>query len=208
MKIKNLEIELKNVGDKVSFRGKNVTGAHFVLNDGKIAPSGDVTSLTNGIGGDVALEDAIFLARGCEKVYLIHRRDEFRGEKSLIDRLASLSNVEFILDTEIKKLVGEKDQFGALELKALSLQNAKTGEKTELPLDGLFIAIGRAPDNKCFSGLLKMDRKGYIKAGEDCHTSQEGIFAAGDCRTKIVRQLTTAAADGAVASKEACNYIA
>lgn len=142
-------------------------------------------------GGDVALEDAIFLARGCKKVYLIHRRDELRGAKILQNKLLSLDNVEVLWDTVIEKIEG--DQF----VTGVSLQNVKTGEKSELSLDGVFVAIGTVPDTKALEGTLDLDENGYIVAGEDGITSMPGVFCGGDCRTKKLRQIVTSAADGA-----------
>lgn len=151
-------------------------------------------------GGNTALEDAIFLSNYCSKVYVIHRRDKFRGEDSQLQILKQKDNVEFILNSVV---VGLKAQ-GVLE--AVELQDTVTGEKTELPVSGLFVAIGKISDNDNFDNLVKLDETGYIHAAEDCKTDVAGIFAAGDCRTKNVRQLATAAADGAVAALAACEY--
>ena len=142
-------------------------------------------------GGDVALEDASFLSRFASKVYLIHRRDEFRGAKSLVDEAASKENVQFLYDTVVTKIDGSENVTGVETL------NKKTGEKGTLSVNGVFMAVGTRPNIEGISGLPKMDEKGYIKAGEDCVTSIPGIFAAGDLRTKKLRQVITAAADGA-----------
>ena len=142
-------------------------------------------------GGDVALEDAIFLARMCRKVYLIHRRDELRGAKSLQNRLMSMENVEIIWDTVVDEIAGSD------KVEALKLFNKKTEVHSELPVDGVFIAVGIEPDSREYAGQLEMDRQGYIVAGEDGRTSVDGVFAAGDVRTKPLRQVITAAADGA-----------
>jgi len=142
-------------------------------------------------GGDVALEDAIFLARMCSKVYVIHRRDELRGAKSLQTKLKSLENVEIIWDTVVEEITG------AGKVSALKLYNKKTEEKRELPIDGVFIAVGIEPDSHAFEGQIELDAQGYIIAGEDGCTSVPGVFAAGDVRTKPLRQVITAAADGA-----------
>ncbi len=149
-------------------------------------------------GGDVAIEDAIFLARICEKVYLIHRRDELRGAKSLQKRLMALENVEILWDTVVESIKGSE------KTEAISIANKKTGEKRELPVDGVFVAVGITPNTEAFQGLLEMENGGYVKAGEDGVTSVPGIFAAGDVRTKALRQIVTAVADGAncVASVE------
>ena len=152
-------------------------------------------------GGNTALEDAEFLSNFCEKVYVIHRRDEFRGEQWLSDNLRKKDNVEFVMDSVVTDIIGENGVQGVI------IKNLKTGEETELSVTGLFVAIGQMPDNKAFEKLVDLDSSGYIQAKEDCKTSCEGIFAAGDCRTKGVRQLATAAADGAVAGLAACEYI-
>ena len=142
-------------------------------------------------GGDVAIEDAIFLARICEKVYLIHRRDELRGAKSLQKKLMSMDNVEILWDTVTDSINGEN------KVESLSLTNKKTGEKKEISVDGVFIAVGITPNSAGFEGLLEMDPGNYIAAGEDGKTSRPGIFAAGDVRTKGLRQIITAVSDGA-----------
>ena len=141
-------------------------------------------------GGDVALEDAIFLSRICRKVYLIHRRDELRGAKSLQEAVMALDNVEILWDTVIEEIQGDG------QVESLKLKNKKTGEERDLPVQGVFIAVGIMPNSQAFEGTVEMDR-GYIIAGEDCRTSVSGILAAGDVRTKQLRQIVTAAADGA-----------
>lgn len=142
-------------------------------------------------GGDVAIEDAIFLARICEKVYLIHRRDELRGAKSLQKKLMELENVEILWDTVVDRVNG------SMKVESLSLSNKKTGETSNLAVDGVFIAVGISPNTEEFRGCVEMDKNGYIVAGEDGKTSEHGIFAAGDARTKNLRQIITAVADGA-----------
>ena len=142
-------------------------------------------------GGDVALEDAIYLSRFAEKVYIIHRRDEFRGVKALQDELLSNEKIEPIYDTVVTEIIGENS------VKSLKLKNVKTGEESELPVNGVFMAVGIKPNLEGISGLPELDEAGYIKAGENCVTSIPGIFAAGDVRTKALRQVITAAADGA-----------
>lgn len=152
-------------------------------------------------GGDVAIEDAIFLARMCSKVYLIHRRDELRGARSLQNRLMSLDNVEVIWDTVVDEIEGED------KVESLMLRNKKTGEKSELKVDGVFIAVGIEPDSEQYSGQVEMDQHGYIVAGEDGKTSVDGVYAAGDVRTKALRQVITAAADGANCITSAQSYL-
>ena len=152
-------------------------------------------------GGNTALQDAEFLSNYCNKVYLVHRRDEFRGEAGMVEPLKRKENVEFVLSATVKELVGEH------VVEGLVLNNKKTGEDFQISVSGVFAAIGQVPENQAFAGLVRLDESGFVEASEDCVTSCEGIFAAGDCRTKEVRQLTTAAADGAVAALAACKYI-
>lgn len=142
-------------------------------------------------GGDVALEDAIFLARLCKKVYLIHRRHELRGARSLQETLLSLPNVEVLWDSVVTSIQGEE------EVEGIAVENCLTKETTEYPVDGIFIAVGIRPVSQIFDGLIDLDKAGYIIAGEDTKTSRQGIFAAGDVRAKTLRQIVTAVADGA-----------
>lgn len=142
-------------------------------------------------GGDVAVEDAIFLARLCKKVYVIHRRDEFRAAKVLSSRLMQLENVEIIWDTVVEEIHGTES------VESITLKNKKTDATQELPVSGVFIAVGTLPNSECFQGVVKMNEGGYIIADETCKTSAPGIFAAGDIRTKDLRQIITAASDGA-----------
>ncbi len=142
-------------------------------------------------GGNVAAEDAILLSRTCKKVYVIHRRDQMRADQILQEKLFACENVEMIWDTVPVSIEGEEMVSG------IKLQNKKTGEERELPLDGVFIAVGIVPNTELFRNLVKLDESGYIVAGEDCVTSTPGVFAAGDIRTKQLRQVITAAADGA-----------
>jgi thioredoxin reductase (NADPH) len=150
---------------------------------------GKVTAV-NG-GGDVAVEDAIFLARFCSKVYLIHRRDELRATKILQEELFGLDNVEVIWDSVVKEIKGED------KVTTLTLQNVKKNEESELPVDGIFVAIGIHPSTDLFTDVVKCDDAGYVVAGEDGATSAPGIFVAGDSRKKRLRQIVTAVADGA-----------
>ena len=152
-------------------------------------------------GGNTALGDALYLAGICNKVYLIHRRDQFRGAERDAEKLEQLANVEFVLNSTVTGLNGDA------KLESIDVTNKNTGDVQTIPVSGLFVAIGQEPDNNAFSDLVNLDARGYISAGESCHTSHAGVFAAGDCRTKSLRQLTTAAADGAVAATAACEYI-
>lgn len=149
-------------------------------------------------GGNTALEDALFLSNYCKKVFIIHRRNELRGAKKTEERLREKENVEFLLESRVAALNG------TTLLESIEVENIKTKEVKTLQIQGLFVAIGQIPDNQAFAELVELDENGYIRALEDCRTSTDGVFAAGDCRTKTVRQLTTAAADGAVAALAAC----
>ena len=152
-------------------------------------------------GGSTALEDALFLSNYCSKVYVVHRRDEFRGENALVEQLKEKDNVELCLNSTIKALKGEKS------LEGIEVENKIDGTVKTIPVSGLFVAIGRQSNNVEFKDLINLDQGGYVVAGEDCRTNIDGIFTAGDCRTKAVRQLVTAASDGAVAALAACQYI-
>lgn len=149
-------------------------------------------------GGDAALEDVIFLARMCEKVYIVHRRDKLRGAKRLQERLQALENIEFVWNSETAAIEGNA------QVEALRLRQTKTGEERRLDVDGVFIAVGIAPESELYAGQLELDEQGYIRADESGQTSVPGVFAAGDVRTKALRQILTAASDGAncVASAE------
>lgn len=152
-------------------------------------------------GGDVAVEDAIFLARGCEKVYLIHRREELRAAKILQEEVMNLPNVEIIWNTVAEKIEGNGQVEGIL------LRNVKTGDKMELPVDGVFVAVGILPDSEILKEIVNCDPKGYVLAGEDGVTDVPGIFAAGDIRSKKLRQIVTAVADGASAIQSVQEYL-
>ena len=152
-------------------------------------------------GGDVALEDALFLARGCEKVYLIHRRDALRGARSLQPKVFDTPTIEVIWDSVVDSIDGE----GMVQM--LQIRNKKTNEKTALSLQGVFIAVGITPDTGLVQGLVDCDEAGYVRADETCVTNVPGVFAAGDLRTKKLRQIVTAVADGANAITSAENYI-
>lgn len=153
-------------------------------------------------GGSTALQDAEFLSNYCSKVFLIHRRDEFRGEDSIVKRLREKDNIEFVLSSVVREIIGES------VVEGLIIRDMKTGEDFTLNVSGLFVAVGQIPQNEAFADVVRLDGGGFVLAAEDCVTSCPGVFAAGDCRTKEVRQLTTAAADGAVAALAACKYVA
>jgi len=151
-------------------------------------------------GGDVALEDALFLARSCTKVYLIHRRDSFRGAKKLVDLVKATHNIEIVYDSIVTEIYGE------YQVEGIKVDNVKSGDNSTITIDGIFIAVGMHPTTEAFSGLVELDDKGYVIAGEDGVTSTPGVFAAGDSRTKKVRQIVTAAADGANAVQSVTDY--
>ena len=207
----SLEGEVKVLkGEKGEYQAKNIiiaTGAHAR----PIGCKGEAEFLGRGVsycavcdgpffqeksaavvgGGSAALQDALYLAGICSKVYLIHRRDTFRAEKSLIDQVMAAENIECVMESRVTALIGEK-KLTELEVTNLS------GEKKTLVADGLFVAIGMEPHNEVFRDFVDLDEAGYVIAGENCKTRTPGVYAAGDCRTKTVRQLTTAAADGTV----------
>ena len=142
-------------------------------------------------GGDVAVEDAIFLARLCKKVYVVHRRDELRAAKILQDRLLALDNVEMLWSQVPEAIIGDG------QVEKIALKDVKTQIQQEVNVDGVFIAVGMNPQTESFKGVVALDESGYIKAGEDCRTNIDGIYVVGDVRTKVLRQIITAAADGA-----------
>lgn len=152
-------------------------------------------------GGDVAAEDAIFLARTSKKVYLIHRREELRAAKILQERIGDLSNVEILWNTVVEEISGEE------QVEKIKVRNVVSDEISEMEMDGVFIAVGIRPNTELFKGLVECDEKGYISAGEDGRTTAAGIFAAGDVRTKALRQIVTAVADGANAIAGIQSYL-
>jgi len=152
-------------------------------------------------GGDVAVEDAIFLARLCKQVYVIHRRDEFRASKSISSKLLQMDNVTVLWDSVVEKINGSD------KVESINIVNSKTKEQKTLEVSGVFIAVGYIPNSQIYSKVVKVDEAGYIIAGENCETSVPGVFAAGDVRTKELRQIITAAADGANAITAVEKYL-
>ena len=152
-------------------------------------------------GGNSALQEAILLSGLCEKVIVIQNLDFLTGEAKLVEKIESKDNIKVITGTVISRLIGEE------ELKGLTLRKADSGEESDLTVDGLFVAIGLEPDNDRFAGLARLNEYGYFDSDESCTTATDGIYAAGDCRSKSIRQITTATADGAVAALAACKYI-
>lgn len=153
-------------------------------------------------GGNTALQEAVMLSDICKKVTMIQNLSFMTGEKKLLAILEGKENVEMIFDTVVTDL---KSKDG--ELCGITVKNTKTEEVSSLDFDGMFVAIGQAPENEYFRSVTALDDYGYIISDENCLTDTEGVFVAGDCRTKKIRQVTTAAADGAVAALAACRYI-
>ncbi len=151
-------------------------------------------------GGNSALQEAILLADTAKKVYVIQNLDFFTGEKKLVDQLERLDNVEIILGVTVDSFVGDS------ELEGVVIKNS-AGETQTLEIDGLFVAIGLIPQNDAFKNVVTLDSRGYAEVDESCEAETNGIFVAGDCRTKKIRQVTTAAADGAIAALAACDYV-
>lgn len=185
-----VENEEKYVGNGISF---------CAVCDGAFYEGKDIIVVG---GGNSALQEAILLSDLCKSVTVVQNLADFTGEKKLVDLLKSKPNVKFIFNTVIKKFIGTDD-----ELTGAVVKNEQTDEETEMSFDGAFVAIGLAPDNKAFGDVARLDNYGYIDADEACLTKTAGIFTAGDCRTKKIRQIATAVADGAVAALAACNYI-
>ncbi|MBR7132028.1 MAG: FAD-dependent oxidoreductase [Clostridia bacterium] len=151
-------------------------------------------------GGNSALQEAIMLSDIAQKVYLIQNLGFLTGEEKLARQVEAKENIEVVLNTVVDSLIGET------ELKGITIKN-ETGEKTDIVLDGMFVAIGLVPQNEAFADLILLDDRGYAVADEACLSNTKGIFVAGDCRTKKIRQVATAAADGAVAALAACDYV-
>ena len=151
-------------------------------------------------GGNSALQEAILLADTAKKVYVVQNLDFFTGEKKLVDQLERLGNIEIILGVTVDSFVGDN------ELEGVVIKNS-AGETRSLEIDGLFVAIGLIPQNDAFKNVVTLDSRGYAEVDESCEAETNGIFVAGDCRTKKIRQVTTAAADGAIAALAACDYI-
>ena len=152
-------------------------------------------------GGDAALEDALFLSKICEKVYLIHRRDKLRGAEIEQKKIFSMPNIEIIWDTQVQEIRGSE------QVEELLLVNKLTGAESVLKVEGVFVAVGMRPVSECFSSIIRTDKNGYIVSDENCSTNIEGIFAAGDIRTKRLRQVVTAVADGANAAAGVREYL-
>lgn len=187
---------LLNCEGEVEFTGKGVS--YCATCDGAIYKNKTVALVG---GGNTALEDCLFLSNICEKVFLIHRRDSFRGDNFLVTSIKAKSNIKVLYDTVIEKIKGNET------IESIEVKNLKTDKLDNIKLDGLFIAIGYEPDNSLFKDIIQLDKTGYIVADETCKTNVAGVYVAGDSRTKILRQIITAASDGAVAAFQAANYI-
>ena len=183
-----LEKENELVGNGISY---------CAVCDGAFHSGQDVTVIG---GGNTALQDAVLLSEICPKVTVVQNLGFLTGEAVLADKLKAKENVSFIYNTVVKSLVGET------ELRGLELTNTETGGTFVHETSGVFVAIGQQPENEVFAELVEIDERGYIVAGESCETSCPGVFAAGDCRTKTVRQAATACGDGAVAALAACKF--
>lgn len=183
-----LENENELVGNGISY---------CAVCDGAFHAGQEVTVIG---GGNTALQDAVLLSEICPKVTVVQNLGFLTGEAVLAEKLMAKENVSFIYNTVVKSLVGDG------ELQGLELTNTETGETYVYPTTGVFVAIGQQPENEVFADLVSLDDRGYIVAGESCETSCPGVFAAGDCRTKTVRQAATACGDGAVAALAACKF--
>ncbi|MBR4940709.1 MAG: FAD-dependent oxidoreductase [Clostridia bacterium] len=184
-----LEGENELVGNGISY---------CAVCDGAFHSGAEVTVIG---GGNTALQDAALLSEICPKVTVVQNLGFLTGEACLAESLKTRENVSFIYNTVVEKLLGED------ELSGLELRNTETGETFVHSTKGVFVAIGQQPENEVFRGLVDIDARGYIVADESCETSAAGVYAAGDCRTKTVRQAATACGDGAVAALAACRYI-
>ena len=185
----NLENEDKFIGKGISY---------CATCDGSFYKDKDVMVVG---GGNTAIEDVIYLSNICKKVYLVYRRKELRKDVNLTEKVKELSNVEIIYNSNIEKLNGDES------LNSVDIINKDTEKITNIIIDGLFVAIGKIPSGNIFKDLLNVTENGYIITDEDCHTNIDGIYAAGDIRKKRLRQLVTAASDGAIAAIEAIKYI-
>ena len=145
-------------------------------------------------GGNTAVSDVLYLSRLCEKVYLVHRRDTLRASKVYLDPLQKAANVEFVWDSEVKQLLRDQAVTG------VRVRNKKTGEERDIPCDGVFVAVGYLPNTELYRGQVELDEAGYVLADETTQTNLPGVFAVGDLRKKPLRQVVTAASDGAVAA--------
>lgn len=186
---------LLNCPGEAEFTGRGVS--YCATCDGAFFKGKDVLLVG---GGNTALEDALFLSNLCHKVFLVHRKDSFRGEEILAAAVKDRDNIEILYQHEVAKIQGSQS------VESVLVRQNQTGEERLIPADGIFIAIGYEPDNALYKGQLELSQ-GYIKADETCATNIPGVYAAGDNRTKLLRQIITAEADGAVSAFQAATYI-
>ena len=184
-----------NIQNEDNYIGKGIS--YCATCDGNFYKNKDVMVIG---GGNTALEETLYLSDICNKVYLVHRRDEFRGQKSSLDKLKEKENVEIITNSQINKLYGN-DLLEEVEI----INN--NSELRSINISGLFIAVGKVPSNVIFKDIIELNENGYIKDNSNCHTNVEGIFVAGDVKEKNLRQLVTAASDGAIAAIEAIKHL-
>lgn len=191
-------LKRRNLGCKgeKEFTGKGVS--YCATCDGAFFRSKDVVIVG---GGNTAIEDALYLSNICNKVTMIVRKDHFRGEKYLVDTVKNTSNIEIKFETVLDEIYGQKIVEG------VRLKSLNTGDTNEISIDGVFIAIGYEPNSKIYSSQIDMDERGYFIADETCKTNIDGVYVAGDCRIKPLRQIVTATSDGAVAGNAVSEYI-
>lgn len=178
------------------YRGQGVS--YCATCDGAFFKKRDVAVVG---GGDVAVEDAVYLSRFCRKVYLIHRRDSLRAAKSLQEKLFSCENAELVWNSTLQEI------WGTDLVEGIRIRQRGEDTEREIAVEGVFIAVGMRPNTEIYRGTVACDDGGYLVAGEDCATSVPGIFAAGDIRTKVLRQIVTAVSDGACAVASAEKYL-
>ena len=187
--------ELGAAGEE-KFRGKGVS--YCATCDGPLFKDKDIVVVG---GGDTAVEEALFLTRFARKITLVHRRDRLRATKLLHERILAHEKVEFVWSSQVIEVLGNEG------VEAVKVKNGTTGEESRISCDGVFIFVGLIPNTNFLKGVIELDRSGYVVADENMKTSKEGIFACGDCRQKLLRQIVTACGDGATAAFSAQQYV-
>ena len=177
-----------NIVEEADYIGRGIS--YCATCDGNFYKGKDVAVVG---GGNTALEDALYLSNLCNKVYLIHRRDQFRGDDKYVEQIKLNDNIELILNSQVVDLIGEE------HLEKVTVKDTEEKERT-IDVSGLFIAVGQQPRNEMFADVVEIDEKGYIKAHDEVYTNVEGIYVAGDNRNKVLKQLTTAVSDGSLAA--------
>ncbi len=177
-----------NIVEEADYIGRGIS--YCATCDGNFYKDKDVAVVG---GGNTALEDALYLSNICRKVYLIHRRDQFRGDDKYVEQIKLDDNIELILNSQVVDLIGED------HLEKVTVKDNEENERT-IDVSGLFIAVGQQPRNEMFADVVEIDEKGYIKAHDEVYTNVEGIYVAGDTRNKVLKQLTTAVSDGSLAA--------